>query len=82
MGVSNPVETVIGIIQLIDEVKSKMVGTQLAKVQWRPQHPEAANNLAELAQEALVRCDDITEAVIVVTVAAMTVAIREAEQSK
>ncbi|MFT3974472.1 MAG: hypothetical protein QM699_13785 [Amaricoccus sp.] len=82
MGVSNPLETVVRILQLIDEVKSKMVDTQLAKVQWRPQSPESANSLAELAHEALVRCDDVTEAVIVVTVAAMTVATREAEQSK
>jgi hypothetical protein len=71
VGVSNPVETVIGILALLDEVRTKMEGTTLATFPWRPTSPEAARHLAELAHEALLRCDDATEAVIVVTVAAM-----------
>lgn len=78
MGISNPVETVIGVLSIIDEVRSKMDGTQLAAVPWRPALPESADKLAALAQEALARCDDVTEALIVVTVAAVTAALREA----
>lgn len=82
MGVSNPIESVIVILSLIDEVRAKMDGTLLAEAPWRPASPESADVLAELAHEALARCDDITEAVIVVTVAAMTATSREAGQSK
>jgi hypothetical protein len=71
LGVSNPVETVIGILALIDEVRAKMEGTTLATFPWRSTSPEAAQDLAELAHEALIRCDDVTEAVTVVTVAAV-----------
>jgi hypothetical protein len=78
MGVSNPVETVLGILALLDEVRAKMDGTRLAALPWRPASPETAEELANLAHEALRRCDDTTEAVIVVTVAAMTVAQKEA----
>ncbi len=74
MGVANPAETLVGILALIDEVQTKMEGTSLARFRWRPTSPEAAQDLAELAHEALIRCDDATEAVIVVTVAAMAVA--------
>jgi hypothetical protein len=74
VGVSNPAATVVGILALIDEVRSKLTGTKLAAFPWRPASPEAAEDLAELATEALKRCDDATEAVIVVTVAAMLVA--------
>lgn len=78
MGVSNPVETVVGILALLDEVRAKMEGTRLATFPWRPASPETADELADLAHEALGRCDDLTEAVIVVTVAAMAVAKNEA----
>jgi len=74
VGVSNPVKTVISIMALIDEVRTKMEGTKLAAFPWRPASPEAADDLADLATEALARCDDVTEALIVVTVAAVAVA--------
>jgi hypothetical protein len=82
MGVSNPVETIVGILYLLDEVRAKMKGTQLADVPWRPISPESADIIAALTQEPLARCDDVTEAVIVVTVAAMTAASREAALSR
>jgi hypothetical protein len=82
MGVSNPIETVVGILSLIDEVKSKMAGTQLAEIPWRPESPESADVLAALAHEALARCGDVTEAVIVVTVAAMLATSREGGQRR
>jgi hypothetical protein len=74
VGVSNPVEAIIGIVALIDEVRTKMEGTRLGAFPWRPALPEAAQDLAELATEALMRCNDATEAVIVVTVAAVCAA--------
>lgn len=74
MGVSNPTETVVGILSLIDDTRTKMEGTRLAAYPWRPGSPEAADDLADLASEALARCNDVTEAVIVVTVAAAIVA--------
>jgi hypothetical protein len=77
MGVSNPVETVLAILALIDETRAKMNGTKLASFPWRPSSPKSADDLAELAQEALGRCGDVTEAVIVVTVAAMAVMQQE-----
>jgi hypothetical protein len=78
LGVSNPLETVIGILSLIDDVRAKMEGTKLAEIPWRPvSSASAADVLAGLTHEALARCDDVTEAVIVVTVAAMTAASRE-----
>ncbi|MGE0004199.1 MAG: hypothetical protein AB7S92_01295 [Parvibaculaceae bacterium] len=80
MGIANPVETVIGILAVIDEVRAKMEGTPLAAFPWRPASPTAADDLAEIAHEAMTRCEDVTEAVIVVTVAAMLVASREATQ--
>jgi hypothetical protein len=74
MGVANPAETIVGILAIVDQVKAKMEGTRLATYPWRPDSPESADELADLAIEALGRCDDITEAVMVVTVAAVTVA--------
>jgi hypothetical protein len=74
MSVANPVETVVGILALIDEVRAKMHGTKLAAFPWRPTKPEAAENLTDLVHDALRRCDDVTEAVIVVTVGAMAIA--------
>ena len=74
MGVSNPAEPIVGIMALIDELRTKMEGTKLAAFPWRPASPEAADDLADLAIEALARCDDATEATIVVTVAAVIVA--------
>jgi hypothetical protein len=74
MGVSNPAETIVGILAVIDEVKAKMDGTKLATYPWSPTSPEDADKLAGLATEALLRCEDITEAVVVVAVAAVTVA--------
>jgi hypothetical protein len=73
VGVANPAEAVLGILALIDEVRAKMDGTKLAAFPWRPTSPEAAENLADLVHDALRRCDDVTEAVIVVTVAAMAI---------
>jgi hypothetical protein len=78
MGVSNPAETVVGILALLDKVRAKMGGTRLAALPWRPVSPAAAEELADLACEALRRCDDLTEAVIVVTVAAKAIAERKA----
>lgn len=74
MGISNPLESTIGILHLIDEVRAKMAGTRLARLPWRPASPDAADELAAFAREALDRCDDVTEAIIVVTVAAMATA--------
>ena len=82
MGVSNPAETTVAILSLLDDTKGKMQGTPLAEFPWRPTSPESAELLAQLAGEALGRCSDITEAVIVVTVAAMPVASREANRPK
>jgi hypothetical protein len=73
MGVSNPAEAVVGILALIDQTRAKLQGTRLAAFPWRPADPKAADELANLAHEALSRCDDVTEAVVVVTVAAMVV---------
>ena len=82
MGVSNPAETIVGILSLMDEVRAKMEGTALATVPWRPASPDSAAFLAALAREGLARCDDMTEAVIVVTVAAMMATAREAVRSR
>ena len=82
MGVSNPIETTVAILSLIDDVRTKMEGTMLAESPWHPASPESADMLAGLAHEALTRCDDITEAVIVVTVAAMMAISRETGPSK
>jgi hypothetical protein len=71
MGVSNPIETTIGILALLDEIHAKMKGTRLASFSWRPTSPHVAEELADVAHEALARCSDVTEAVVVVTVAAM-----------
>jgi hypothetical protein len=80
MGIANPVETVIGILALIDEVRVRMEGTPLAAFPWRPASPAAADDLAELAHDAMMRCEDTIEAVIVVTVAAVLIASREAKR--
>lgn len=77
MGISNPTEAMLGILALMDEVQAKMQGTKLASLRWRPTSPDAADDLADLVHEALTRCDDVTEAVIVVAVAAMSIAGRE-----
>jgi hypothetical protein len=78
MGIANPAETVIAILAIMDEVRGKMDGTALAAFRWRPASPAAADDLAELAHDAMMRCDDTIEAVIVVTVAATLIASREA----
>ena len=78
MGVSNLAEAMVGILHLLDEVRAKMDGTKLAAFPWRPASPEAADELASLAGEALHRCDDVTEAIVVVTVAAMAIAQKDA----
>ena len=77
MGIANPIETIIGILTVIDQVRAKMEGTPLADFPWRPVSPAAADDLAELAHDAMARCEDITEAVIVVTIAALLVASKE-----
>ncbi len=74
MGVANPAETIVGILSLIDDVRAKMDGTRLAAFPWRPTNPQAAETLTDLLHDALRRCDDVTEAVIAVTVAAMAIA--------
>ena len=80
MSVSNPAEIVAGIMILIDQVRSKMDGARLGAIPWRPASPEAADELVGSAHEALQRCDDVTEAVIVVTVAAMTLAAPKSDR--
>jgi hypothetical protein len=55
VGVSNRAEMVVGILALIDEVRTKMTGTKLAAFPWRPASPEAAEELADLATEARSR---------------------------
>lgn len=80
MGIANRIETVLGILAVIDEVRSKMDGTPLAAFPWRPTSPAAADDLTELAHDAIARCKDVTEAVIVVTVASMLVAAQEAKR--
>jgi hypothetical protein len=80
MGIANPIETTIGILAVIDEVRAKMAGTHLAEFPWRPASPAAADDLAELAHEAVMRCEDVTEAVIVVTVASLLIASQEARR--
>jgi hypothetical protein len=77
MGVKNPVETTVGILALIDEVRAKMSGTKLATYPWRPATSASADQLALLLEEALPRCDDPTEALIVVTTAAMLLTMIE-----
>lgn len=77
MGIANPVEAAVGVLALIDEVRAKMEGTPLAAVPWRPASPAAADDLAEVAHEAMMRCDDVTEAIIVITVASVLIASRE-----
>lgn len=81
MGIANPIETVIGILTVIDEVRAKMEDTPLATFPWRPASPAAADDLVELAHDAVTRCDDVIDAVIVVTVASMLIASREAISS-
>jgi hypothetical protein len=76
MGVANPAETIVGILSLLDEVRTKMDGTRLAAFPWRPTGPQAAEKLTDLLHDVLSRCDDLTEAVIAVTVAAMAIAHR------
>jgi hypothetical protein len=80
MGVASPLETIVGVLALLDATHAKMEGTRLASFPWRPTSPDAADDLASLAHEALQRCTDITEAVIVVTVAAMAVAVERDAQ--
>jgi len=80
MGVVNPVETILGVMALIDEVREKMEGTPLAELPWRPSTPDATDELTALTQQAMARCRDVTEAVIVVTVAMVSVAAREAQR--
>jgi hypothetical protein len=80
MGIANPVETTIGILAIIDEVRSRMAGTALSEFPWRPVSPAAADDLAELAHDALARCADPTDAVIVVTIASVLVASHEARR--
>ncbi len=80
MGVANPVEAMIGVMALIDEVHKKVEGTQLAEVPWRPSSPDTADELAALIQQAMVRCQDPTDVIIVVTVAMVSVAAREAQR--
>jgi hypothetical protein len=77
MSIANPVETVIGILAVIDEVRAKMKGTPLAEFPWRPSSPAAADDLAELAHDAMLLCEETIEALIVVTVAAVLIASRE-----
>jgi hypothetical protein len=80
MAIANPVETVVGILAVIDEVRAKMEGTPLAAFPWRPASPAAADDLVELAHDAMIRCEDVTEAVIVVTIAAVVIATLEARR--
>jgi hypothetical protein len=61
VGVANPAETIVGIMALIDEVRTKMEGTKLVAYSWRPGSPEAADDIADLADEALARCDDVSD---------------------
>lgn len=77
MGIKNPIESIVGILALLDEVRLKMKGTGLAEIPWRPRLPDSADELAGLCHEPFERCDDVTEAVIVVAVAATIVAQRE-----
>ena len=39
MGIANPIETIIGILTVIDQVRAKMEGTPLADFPWRPASP-------------------------------------------
>lgn len=78
-GVANPVETVVGILQLLDQLREKMDGTELARVNWRPTSPDMSERLTDLAFPALQRASDITEALVVVTIAALRAAGEEAE---
>ena len=80
MGIANPIETIIGILTVIDQVRAKMEGTPLAAFPWRPASPAAVDDLAELAHDAMARCEDVTEAVIVVTIAALLVASKESSR--
>lgn len=78
MGVTNPTETMLGILQLIDKTREKMAGTELGGLPWRPMSGEAADVLTALVVPALEHCDDVTEAVIAVTVGAVWAAKQEA----
>lgn len=77
MGVSNPAETVAGILTLIDQVQAKVEGSSLATVPWRPRSEEWLRFLARQSHGALERCEDYTDAVVVVTVAAVLAGLRE-----
>ena len=44
MGVSNPVETVVVVMALIDEVRAKMAGTKMATFPWRPASHDDADS--------------------------------------
>ena len=81
-GVANPVETVVGILQLLEQLREKMDGTELATVQWRPISPDMSERLTDLAFPALQRASDITEALVIVTIAALRAAGEEAENLK
>ena len=74
MGVKNPADTVVTLPTVIDAVRAKSEGTRLATIPWRSATPNAAEELPFLTAEALYRCDDVTDAIVVVTVAVPTVA--------
>jgi hypothetical protein len=77
MGIANPAESIVGILALIDEVRAKMAGTALGDYAWRPVSEDSADALASLVSDPMERCQDTTETLIVVTVAAVLVAARE-----
>lgn len=78
MGVSNPVEAVTGILIVLDEVRAKMAGTKIGEMPWTPATPDQADELVALVTEALQRCDDYTDALVTVAVAATAVIRSEA----
>lgn len=80
MSIANPIETFISILADLDRVRSKMDGTPLAAFPWRPASPSGTDDLAELSHEVMERCENFTEAVIVVTIAAVVVATLEARR--
>ena len=81
-GLKNPVETTLGVLMVLDEIREKMKGTELATFNWRPSSPEMSNRLTDLALPALMRVSDNTEALIVIAMAALKAAQEEKENMK
>lgn len=75
--IKNKAESTVAILRLIDQTREKMAGLPIAQLAWRPSSPESSDNLAAMVTPALDRCKDVTETVIVMTVASVWTAVYE-----